>query len=45
MNMYGGVEVEIRVLLTSALVGNEWYALSLGKLLQVSIGQENVWAP
>jgi hypothetical protein len=50
MKAYGGVDVSIRVFLTSTLVGGEWTVsrpgrFTPGKGLPLPIGWEAGWAP
>jgi hypothetical protein len=50
MKVYVGVDVQIHVFLTSALVGSEWSVSRFGflppeKMLQVPVGQETGWVP
>jgi hypothetical protein len=51
MKAYGGVDVEIHIFLTSALVGGEWSTSRPSrfnpeiKVPQVPIGQETGWVP
>jgi hypothetical protein len=50
MKAYGGVDVQIQIFLTLAIVGGEWSTsrpgrLSPGKEPPAPIGQEARWAP
>jgi hypothetical protein len=50
MKTYGGVDVQIHIFLTSALVGGEWSAsrpgrFTPGKEAPVTTGQEDGWTP
>jgi hypothetical protein len=45
MKTYGGVDVQIHVFLTTALVGGGWLALLSGKELPVPTGKRKTLVP